>query len=230
VFERHVSRVRELLGRYLVSGILVFAPVGITLWAVGWVIERLDRLLLPRLLAFLSGEAEAQVHTPFVGALFTLLVVILLGVITRHFLRPELLRAWERLVARVPLAGNLYAGVKQLFEAIFNGTDTSQFNRVVVIEYPRKNLFAIAFTTGESRGPITEALDRKLVNCFIPTTPNPTSGVFIMVPEEDAVELDMSIEEGFKLVMSAGLVNPSETESEAVPSTIASPATAGESS
>jgi uncharacterized membrane protein len=230
VFERHVSRVRELLGRYLVSGILVFAPVGITLWAVGWVIERLDRLLLPRLLAFLSGEAEAQVHTPFVGALFTLLVVILLGVITRHFLRPELLRAWERLVARVPLAGNLYAGVKQLFEAIFNGTDTSQFNRVVVIEYPRKNLFAIAFTTGESRGLITEALDRKLVNCFIPTTPTPTSGVFIMVPEEDAVELDMSIEEGFKLVMSAGLVNPSETESEAVPSTIASPATAGESS
>ena len=212
MFERHANRVREWLGRYLVAGILVFAPLGTTLWAVGWVIERLDQLLLPRVLAFISGEAEAQVHTPFVGALFTLLVVILLGVITRHFLRPEFLRAWERLLARVPLAGNLYAGVKQLFEAIFKGTDTSQFNRVVVIEYPRRDLYAIAFTTGEPRGLITDALDRKLLNCFIPTTPNPTSGVFIMVPEEDAVELDLSIEEGFKLVMSAGLVNPDDGE------------------
>jgi uncharacterized membrane protein len=214
-----------LLGRYLVSGILIFAPLGITLWAVGWVIERLDQLLLPRVLGLFSGEAQVEVHTPFVGALFTLMVVILLGIITRHLLRPELLRAWERLLARVPLAGNLYAGVKQLFEAIFNGTDTSQFNRVVLIEYPRKDLYAVAFTTGEPRGIITEALDRKLVNCFIPTTPNPTSGVFIMVPEEDAVELDLSIEEGFKLVMSAGLVNPSDVEPAEAPIALASPAT-----
>jgi len=222
LFERYVSRVREILGRYLVSGILVFAPVGITLWAVGWVIERLDHLLLPRVLSFFSGEPEAQVHTPFVGALFTLLVVILLGVITRHLLRPELLRAWERLLARVPLAGNLYAGVKQLFEAIFKGTDTSQFNRVVLIEYPRRDVYAIAFTTGAPRGNITRALERKLLNCFIPTTPNPTSGVFVMVPEEDAVELDLSIEEGFKLVMSAGLVNPADDDPEPLPFGVAS--------
>jgi uncharacterized membrane protein len=144
-------------------------------------------------------------------------------------LRPELLRAWERLLARVPLAGNLYAGVKQLFEAIFTGSDTSQFNRVVVIESPRKDLYAVAFTTGETRGAIAEGLRRRLLNGFVPTTPNPTSGVFVMVPEEDAVELNLSIEEGFKLVMSAGLVNPAEFEAPKAAVPLPAPAVARKS-
>ena len=212
MLERQINRLREILGRYLVSGILVFAPIGITLWAMGWIIERLDELLLPRVLGLFYPEAEAQVHTPFVGAVFTLLVVIGLGVVARHFVRPELIRAWERLLARVPLAGNIYGGMKQLFEAVFKGTDTSRFNRVVLIEYPRKGLYAIAFTTGAPRGPVAEVLTEDVLNCFVPTTPNPTSGVFVIVPAQDVRPLDLTIEEGFKLVMSAGLVNPEKDD------------------
>ena len=213
MLERSLIRFREALGRYLVSGILVFAPLGITIWAVGWVVERLDQLLLPRVMAFVYPDSDPQIlHTPFVGALFTLLVVILLGMAARHLLRPELLRAWERLLARVPLAGNIYGGIKQLFEAVFTGTDTSRFNRVVLIEYPRQGIYAVAFTTGMARGAVATALGRTLLNCFVPTTPNPTSGVFVLVPEDEVKTLDLTIEEGFKLVMSAGLVNPADQE------------------
>lgn len=228
MFDGHFTRFRELLGRYLVSGILVFAPLGITLWAMGWIIERLDKLLLPRVLGLFYPDGEIEIHTPFVGVLFTLLVVLLFGVAARHLLRPELLRAWERLVARVPLAGNIYGGIKQLFEAVFNGTDASRFNRVVLIEYPRRGLYAIAFTTGSPRGPLAEALDEHLYNCFVPTTPNPTSGVFVIVPEEDVKTLDLTIEEGFKLVMSAGLVNPADYAVTAEPVEIGSPVAARE--
>ena len=224
--EHYATRFRELVGRYLASGILVFAPLGITIWAVGWIIERLDHLLLPKLLGLLYPEAGAEIHTPFVGALFTLFVVLLLGVAARHLLRPELLRAWERLLARVPLAGNIYAGIKQLFEAVFNGTDTSRFNRVVLIEYPRKGLYAVAFTTGAPRGTVAAAIDRRLLNCFVPTTPNPTSGVFVIVPEEDVTSLDLTIEEGFKLVMSAGLVNPTDLDVDRSTAELGSPVAA----
>ena len=223
MLERHILRFREILGRYLVSGILVFAPIGITLWAMAWIVGRLDQLLLPRVLGLFHPEAPAEFQLPFVGALFTLLVILMLGVVARHLLRPELLRAWERLLARVPLVGNIHAGMKQLFEAVFKGSDTSRFNRVVLIEYPRRGLHAIAFTTGAPQGPVAAVIDEPMLNCFVPTTPNPTSGVFVIVPEVDVRELDLSIEEGFKLVMSAGLVNPDATPEIEDASTAAAP-------
>ena len=140
--------------------------------------------------------------------LFTFIVIILMGVVARHFFGHEFLRAWERLLARVPLASSLYSGVKQLLEAIFTRQQSSRFNRVVLVEYPRKGVYALAFTTGPARGPVQDATEQHMINCFLPTTPNPTSGFYLLVPEHEVVDVDLSVEDAFKLVMSAGLVTP----------------------
>jgi uncharacterized membrane protein len=143
-----------------------------------------------------------------VGALFTFLVIILMGVIARHLFGGEIVRAWERLLSRVPVARNIYNGVKQLAEAIFRADPGSRFNRVVLVEYPRKGIYALAFTTGPARGPVGNVGGHRMINCFLPTTPNPTSGFYLLVPEEEVTAVELTVEEAFKLVMSAGLVTP----------------------
>ena len=205
---RWTGRIREALRRYFVAGILAFAPIAITIWAVAWIIQRLDNLLLPSVLGLLFPDLDEPPQLPFVGALFTLMVILLMGVIARHLFGGELVRAWERLLGRVPVARNIYSGVKQLFEAIFRSDERSRFNRVVLIEYPRKGIYAIAFTTGPARGALAHFAGQSMINCFLPTTPNPTSGYYLLIPESDLVEVDLSVEDAFKLVMSAGLVSP----------------------
>jgi len=210
MLRRILSVIGEILRRYLVAGIVFFAPIGITIWAIFWIIERLDNLLLPRVLAWVGLEDPPRL--PLVGALFTLLVILLLGVIARHFFGAEFLRLWERLLRRVPLAGSIYSAFKQLFEAIFSPGQASRFNRVVLIEYPRKGIWALAFTTGPARGPVQEATHQHMINCFLPTTPNPTSGFYLLVPETEVLDVTLTVEDAFKLVMSAGLVTPETVE------------------
>jgi uncharacterized membrane protein len=133
---------------------------------------------------------------------------LLSGVIARHFFGAEIVRLWERLLLQVPVARTIYGGVKQLFEAIIHSGD-SAYNRVVMIEYPRTGIFALAFTTGPVRGAIAAAKpELDLINCFVPTTPNPTSGFYLLIPDADLVEIDLTVEDAFKVIMSAGLVTP----------------------
>ena len=214
----------RIIRTYFLAGLLAFAPIGITFWAIAWIITRLDNLLLPRVIQWIDPSLDQPPDLPpLVGALFTFLVILLAGVIVRHFFGQELVRIWERLLKRVPVARTIYGGVKQLFEALVQTGETS-FNRVVAIEYPRKGLYALAFTTGMTRGPLHRALpDKRLVNCFLPTTPNPTSGFYLLVPEEDITEVDLSVEDAFKVIMSAGMVTPGEGVP-AVPAVIAPPA------
>jgi uncharacterized membrane protein len=211
------ARIREELRRYFVAGILAFAPLGITVWAIGWIIQRLDNLFLPSVLALVFPGLEDPPRLPLVGALFTVVVILLMGVVARHLFGNEFIRAWERLLVRVPVARNIYAGVKQLFEAIFVRDRQSRFNRVVMIEYPRKGIYALAFVTGTTRGRLQQLTDETVINCFLPTTPNPTSGFYLMVPESEVTEVELSVEEAFKLIMSAGLVTPDDTTQRAVP-------------
>jgi len=199
---------RGIFRRYFVAGILFFAPIGITLWAIFWIIGYLDRLLLPRVLGWL-GMSNPPV-LPFVGAAFTLIVILLLGVIARHLLPFQITRRWTKLIDDIPIAGSIYGAVRQLFEAIFQSDQGSRFNRVVLIEYPRKGLFALAFTTGEARGIVQEVTPETMINCFVPTTPNPTSGFYLLVAESEVQDIDLTVEEAFKLVMSAGLVAPGD--------------------
>ena len=196
----------EALRRYFVAGILVFAPIGVTLWAMAWIIQRLDNLILPRVLRLVGLEGAPRV--PVMGALFTLVVIILIGVVARHLFGAELVRLWERLLGRVPVARSIYGAVKQLAEAIFSSKTRESFSRVIMIEYPRKGLYALAFTTGPARGILQDVTDERMINCFVPTTPNPTSGFYLLVPERDVISVELSVEDAFKLVMSAGLVAP----------------------
>jgi uncharacterized membrane protein len=206
-----MGRIRRSLGGYFVAGVLTFAPIGITIWAIAWIIQQLDSLLLPRVLRLLFPDLEVPPNLPFVGAIFTLFVILLFGVVARHLFGREIVRLWERLLSRVPVARNIYAAVKQLLDAIFVSGSHSNFRRVVLIEYPRRGVYAIAFTTGPARGPVGQAPAPDLVNVFVPTTPNPTSGFYLVVPETDLTPLEITVEQAFKLVMSAGLVSPEES-------------------
>jgi len=206
---------REAVRRYFVAGILFFAPIGITIWAIASIVVWLDNLILPAFLKLVIPGLDEAPPLPLVGMLFTFFVIILLGVIARHLFGGEFQRAWERLLGRVPVARSIYAGVKQLLEAIFTSAQSSRFNRVVMIEYPRRGVYALAFTTGPARGATQDATDGHMINCFLPTTPNPTSGFYLLVPEDDIIVLDMSVEDAFKIVMSAGLVTPETAPAEA---------------
>ena len=204
--------------RYFLAGLLAFAPIAITIWAISWIISRLDNLLLPRLLELLFPGVETGPSVPpLVGALFTFLVILLAGVIARHLFGGELIRIWENLLSRVPVARSIYGGVKQLFEAMLGSSNTRErFQRVVLVEYPRKNLYALAFATGVTQPALQRALPHeRLVNCFIPTTPNPTSGFYLVIPEEEIYDVDLSVEQAFKMIMSAGLVAPGDDDGDA---------------
>jgi len=211
------TQVRAAIRRYFTAGLLAFAPIGITLWAIVWIIQKLDNLLLPRVMAWIAPSLEETTELPpLVGAIFTFGVILLAGVVVRHLFGNELLRLGERMLAQVPVARSIYYGVKQLFEAIFSSSSASQsFNRVVLVEYPRRGIWGIAFVTGPVRGPVANAFDgAAMLNCFIPTTPNPTSGFYLLVPEEETRQVDLSVEEAFKVIMSAGLVTPTAAPSQ----------------
>ncbi len=211
---RAFTALREWVARYFVAGLIFFAPIGITVWAIAAIVRWLDDLFLPRVLKVLFPGLEEPPAIPLVGMLFTFIVIIVLGVLARHLFGGEFLRAWERLLARVPVARSIYGGVKQLMEAIFSPDRVSRFRRVVLIEYPRKGLYALAFTTGPARGVVQDATQQHMINVFLPTTPNPTSGFYLLVPEVELIEVDLSVEDAFKLVMSAGLVVPSSVAAE----------------
>jgi uncharacterized membrane protein len=209
VRRRFFSFLGEAIRRYFVAGILFFAPIGVTVWAIASIIVWLDNLLLPRVIKLVLPGVDDPPSIPLLGMLFTFVVIIFLGVIARHLLGGEFQRAWERLLARVPVARSIYGGVKQLAEAIFaSSTQSSRFNRVVLIEYPRRGVYALAFTTGPARGILQDVTELEMINCFVPTTPNPTSGFYLLIPDGDLIDVNLSVEDAFKLVMSAGLVTP----------------------
>jgi len=224
---RIFSWLRETTRRYFIAGVVFFAPIGITIWAIASIVIWMDNLILPRVLKLLIPGLEEPPPLPLVGMLFTFFVIILLGVIARHLLGGEFTRAWERMLGRVPVARNIYSGVKQLFEAIFSSGQRSKFNRVVLVEYPRKGIYALAFTTGTARGVVQEVTEKQMLNCFLPTTPNPTSGFYLLVPEDEVIDTDMTVEDAFKLVMSAGLVTPDSANGQQARKTPATDRSAG---
>jgi uncharacterized membrane protein len=231
MIKRIWTSIARVTRAYFVAGLLAFAPIGITFWAIAWIITRLDNLLLPQVIQWVSpGLSEPPDLPPLVGALFTFLVILLAGVIVRHFFGHEVVRLWESLLSRVPIARTIYGGVKQLLDAVLQTGETN-FNRVVLIEYPRRGLWALAFTTGAARGAVAAAVpEEHLVNCFLPTTPNPTSGFYLAIPEKDIREVALTVEDAFKVIMSAGLVTPVPTRKLPVTGAAVQPAPAPEKS
>ena len=215
MFRGFWRRLVERLRRDFVAGLLVIVPVGFTILGIYWIVQQLDNLVLPKVFAFVGLERDEQ--PPFVGTLFTIALILTGGALTRSFIGRSALRFWERAVDRIPVARSLYAVLKQFMQAVFAPDDAS-FSSVVLIEYPRRGVWSYAFLTGDVdkrhlRGAASE-LPERLVKVFLPSTPNPTTGYFLMLPEEDVQLTDLSVEEAFKLIISAGIASGDPEEAQ----------------
>ncbi len=194
------------LRRYLIAGLLVWLPLGVTVLVIRLLVGFMDRFLL-LIPDRYNPENLLGFHIPGLGLLLSIIVVVVTGVIVANFFGRRLIALWESLLARIPLVRSIYSSVKQIAETLFH-PDGKSFRKVLLIEYPRIGIWTLAFHTGGVVGEVQDKTGREVINVFVPTTPNPTSGFFIMVPKEDVVELDMSVDDGLKLIMSLGVVVP----------------------
>lgn len=198
LWRRLLARIR----RDLIAGLLVIVPVGFTILGVLWILRQLDNLVLPQLYSLLGLHAQ---QPPFLGVAVTLALVLLAGALTRSFVGRTALGMWERLVERIPIARSLYTVLKQFMQAIFgDSTGNGQFRRVVLIEYPRRGIQSYAFVTGSVASP-EPGSSQMLLKVFVPSTPNPTTGYFLLVPEADTIDTGLSVEEAFGVIISAGI-------------------------
>jgi uncharacterized membrane protein len=201
--ERGFGWIRSLLvhlRRYLIAGIVVILPIAVTAWVLWSLFSFLD--VLPRKI---PGQPFAGI--PGVGIVLFLSVIILVGIFATNLIGKRMISFGERIMARIPLANKIYTAVQQISTALL-GQKRSIFSRVVIVEYPRKGIYSLGFVTSEAEGEIQQKTDQHVVCVFIPTTPNPTSGLLIFVPRNELLYLDMTSEDGLKLVISAGIVTP----------------------
>jgi uncharacterized membrane protein len=194
------------LRRYLAAGLLVWVPLGITVLIVGFLVDVMDKtlLLLP---AAYRPEQLLGFRVPGLGVVLTLLVVLITGMIVANFFGRRLVALWEGILSRIPLVRSIYSSAKQVAETVFSGS-TRSFREVVMLEYPRKGLWTLAFVTGEGIRQVSEKENEKVISVYVPTTPNPTSGFFLMVKQDDVVKLDISVDDGLKLILSTGVLVP----------------------
>jgi len=192
--------------RYFITGLLIWIPLGITVLVLSWLINTMDHTLdlLP---SKLRPEALWGFHVPGIGIVVAVLVVFLTGLLAANFIGQRLVRFWEGVLARIPVVKSIYYGVKQVSDTVL--ADTGQaFRKVLLIQYPRNGSWTIAFQTGKPGGDVLNHLRGEYVSVYVPTTPNPTSGFFLMMPRSDVVELDMTVDEALKYVISMGVVAP----------------------
>ena len=192
---------------YFFTGILVTAPVAITLYMAYKFIIWIDRLVNQILPPQYKFDAILPFTIPGLGLVILVFALILVGMFAAGFLGKFFLRLGEWIVYKVPLISSIYSVLKQIFETFFS-TKTQAFSKVVMLEYPRKGIWILGFVSSELKGEVKDKFDQEMLNIFIPTTPNPTSGFLIFVPKKDTIELDMKVEDGIKFVISGGLVEP----------------------
>ncbi|MHC0052884.1 DUF502 domain-containing protein [Actibacterium sp. D379-3] len=215
---RRRAPLRGIRGSFL-TGLVVIAPIGLTVWLIWTVVGWIDAFVLPfvpdayqpdELFRQLFGE-ETTVNIRGVGVVFFLVFTVIVGWIAKGMIGRSFLNWAEGLVDRMPVVRSIYSGVKQLAETVFAHSETS-FDKACLVEYPREDIWAVAFISTTTKGEIDRKIPREdpLISVFLPTTPNPTSGFLLFVPREKVIMLDMSVEDAAKLVISAGLVYPSE--------------------
>lgn len=193
------------LRRYLVAGLLIWVPLGVTLLIVTFLVDLIDRtlLLLP---ARIQPENLIGFRIPGLGLVLTTIIVLLTGMIVTNLFGMQLVTVAERMLRRIPVVRSIYSAVKQVTESMFSSGKS--FRKVVLVEYPRQGVWTVAFQTGTGAEEVRIKTGRNVTNVFVPTTPNPTSGFFLMVPHEDLIELDMSVDDGLKMLLSVGVVVP----------------------
>ena len=192
--------------KYFITGLLVLVPLFITVWVLSSIIGIMDQslFLLPE-----SWRPKALLGHEMVGlgAVLTVLIILFTGVIATNFFGKQLINLWEAMLARVPVVKSIYASVKQVSDTLFSDSGNA-FRHAVLVQFPRQGTWTIAFITGQPGGDIVNHLQGDFVSVYVPTTPNPTGGYFLMMPRADVIELDMSVDEALKYIISMGVVAP----------------------
>jgi len=205
VFKNFQRRIRNVF----ITGLLTTLPIALTWFILQFLLNNFDVLspVFTNILIQLGAPIPEGYRIPFLGLVVTLLIVLIVGWLTTNFFGKKVFQIGELLIEKIPFVRRIYKGSKQVVSSIAEA-DTSAFRKVVLIEFPRRGLLAIGFVTGESRGEVQELTRENMLNVFVPTMPNPTSGFLIFSPLEELTEVSMTIEEGIKYVVSGGLVTP----------------------
>ncbi len=194
--------------KYFITGLLILVPLAITAWVLNLVISTMDQSLL-----FVPERWQPRTligfDIPGLGTVLTILIVFLTGLLTNNLVGNYVVKLWEKLLTRIPVVSSLYSSVKQVSDTLFSSSGNA-FRKAVLIPYPHQNSWTIAFLTGTPGGDVKNHLVGDYVSVYIPTTPNPTSGFFLMMARKDVVELDMSVDAALKYIVSMGVVSPED--------------------
>jgi uncharacterized membrane protein len=192
--------------RYLIAGLLVWVPLGITIYVINWLVTTLDQtlLLVPEAL---RPEHVVGFHIPGLGVLLSFLILFGTGVLAANFFGQRLIQGWESLLGRIPFVKSIYSSVKQVSDTLLSDTGNA-FRKALLVEFPRPGCWTIGFLTGSPVDAVASHLPGEHISIYVPTTPNPTGGYFVIVPKANVRELDMSVDEALKYIISMGVVAP----------------------
>jgi uncharacterized membrane protein len=204
--------------KYFITGLLIWIPFGITLWVINLVVTTLDSLLP----AVLEPRGWLGVDVPGLGVVLAVAVVFLTGLLTANIIGQRLVAVWDATLARIPFFKSIYVSVKQVSDTLFSSSGQA-FRKALLVQYPRNGSWTIAFQTGTPGGDVANHLRGDYVSVYVPTTPNPTSGFFLMMPRSEVIELDMTVDEALKYVISMGVAAPAAPRRASSPS-VAEPA------
>ena len=194
--------------KYFITGLLIWIPLVITIWVLKLVVDVLDQSLLLLPAAF-QTERWLGVHIPGLGAILTILIVFVTGVFATNFFGAQLVELWHEILHRIPVVSSIYSSVKQISDTLFSSSGQA-FRKALLVQWPQEGMWTIAFLTGAPGGGVASHLPPDSVSVYVPTTPNPTGGYFVIVPRTRVVELDMTVDQALKYIISMGVVPPHE--------------------
>jgi uncharacterized membrane protein len=206
-----LSRIKSAMRKHFLTGLLIFVPMALTIFLLTWI----DGVIMEQI-AILPDRFNPQSYLPFaipgLGIILTLIFIYVIGVFGTIYMGRSIVNFYESILEKVPGVRWLYVVAKQIMEAIFRLLEEFQsrgderFRGVVMVEYPRKGIYSLAFVTSDTKGEVQERTDSEVVNIFLPTTPNPTSGFYLMIPKEQLIPLEITVEQAFRMIISAGMV------------------------
>lgn len=210
------------LRRYLITGLVLWVPLGITIWVLTLIVSTLDKtlLLIPQPY---RPETLLGFDIPGLGVVMTFVILLVTGILTRNFVGQRLVKGWDSVLRRIPVVKSIYSGVKQVSDTLLSDSGHA-FRKALLVEFPYPGSFTIAFLTGIPSGEVARRLPGEHVSVYVPTTPNPTSGYFLLLPRAKTQELDMSVDEALKYIVSMGVVGPPHTPDPALAAVLAASA------
>ncbi len=193
------------LRNYFISGLLFWIPLALSVLVIKFFLEVVNNIVPARFLP--ESLLNLDTNIPGSGIVLVVLIILITGALVTNILGRKIVEFWERILNKIPGFRNIYNALKKISSTVLN-TSSESFRKAFLIQYPSKGIWVIAFQSGDYKGEVENIIGEDVINLFVPTTPNPTSGFFVMMPKKDAYELNMSVEEAFKLVISAGVVTP----------------------